>query len=101
MKKAPILAALAAGVAMAAAPALAAEEAGILAPQALKAIARAQCVKPNGSQATYGVRPGDSWMLDLDTKYSDPPEITCNEPTGETYGILPHGQSWMVDYAGR
>ncbi len=94
-------AALAASMTMAA-PALAADL-GVVTPQQLKEIAGFKCVINKGGQATYGVHPGSSWMLDTDLKYSDPPDekVPCYAPTGETYGILPHGKSWMVDYARR
>ncbi len=94
-------AALAASMATAGASALAADH-GLVTPQEMKVIARANCAAyPHSSQDAYGVRPGgNSWMLNLDEKYSDPPDAKtpCAGLPAETYGVLPHGQSWMVDY---
>lgn len=95
-------AALAASMATAWASALAADH-GLVTPQELKQIARASCAAyPHSPMDTYGVRPGgNNWMLDLDQKYSDPPDdkTPCAGLPAETYGVMPHGQSWMVDYA--
>ncbi len=94
-------AALAASMATACASALAADH-GLVTPQELKQIARANCAAyPHSPLDAYGVRPGGNrWMLDLDKNYSDPPDpkTPCAELPAETYGVLPHGQSWMVDY---